>query len=213
MMTPTLLSAWLSWSAVRFAEKRDWLVELDTPIGDADHGRNMDRGFQKVAEQLPTWQNRELGSLLRSVGMTLLSTVGGASGPLYGTLFLRLASQAGSATALDGATLADAFAVAVDALAERGRAARGDKTMVDALEPAAETWKRCVDQQETWGHTLGRVTEAAAEGHDGTISLVAKRGRASYLGSRSMGHLDPGAASAHMLIEALRDADSSLRSR
>lgn len=177
------------------------LTELDAAIGDADHGTNMDRGFQAVLARLEGGQ-ADLGALLRDVAMALISTVGGASGPLYGTAFLRASTAlAGQATATPG-EVAKAFAAAVQGVRERGGAAPGEKTMVDALLPALERFQARAGDGSALGAALAAAAEAAWQGARQTVDLVATKGRASYLGERSRGHQDPGATSTAFLLEA-----------
>jgi len=163
------------------------LTELDSAIGDADHGANLSRGLTAVVATLDSSTFDDAAALLKKVGMVLVSTVGGASGPLYGTFFLRAAGAIG-----DG--FPAAFRAGVDGVASRGKSTTGEKTMLDALVPAAEALEA--------GKDWPAVVEAAEAGRDATIPLVARKGRASYLGERSVGHLDPGAASATLLVAA-----------
>lgn len=189
----TTAAAWLADFADQVHENVALLTDLDRQIGDADHGSNMDRGLQAVRE-LPVAEFPDAAALLKKAGMTLVSTVGGASGPLYGTFFLRFATAAG-----EGASLADAFQAGLDGIVARGKAAEGDKTMVDALAPAVAALRTAGDDTAAG---LAAAAQAAAAGRDATIPLVARKGRASYLGDRSAGHQDPGATSLTMMIEA-----------
>ncbi len=186
------------------AEQRDDLTELDSVIGDADHGTNMARGLDAVIHKLDESTPATFADLGKLVGMALISTVGGTSGPLYGTLFLRFGTTGGAATEIDTAGFGAALRAGVDGIVARGKAEPGDKTMVDALIPAVDAW----DQAAADGvdAAAAAALAAAQAGRDATIPLVARKGRASYLGERSAGHLDPGAASATMLISAIRDA-------
>nr|WP_236571147.1 dihydroxyacetone kinase subunit DhaL [Microbacterium hydrocarbonoxydans] len=188
------------------AEKREWLTELDSAIGDADHGANMARGMDAVVAKLDSGVPDTVDELLKAVGMTLVSSVGGASGPLYGTLFLRMGMAAGPVTELDGAGLGVSLRAGLDGIVARGKAEAGDKTMFDAMAPAVDAF----DAALAAGGDLSAATEAAAEaaarGRDATEPLVARKGRASYLGERSAGHLDPGAASTTLLFESLAQA-------
>ena len=209
--------AWLRAFAAHVAERRDELTELDAAIGDADHGVNMDRGLQAVLGKLPDGAApgasgstaaeggriavAPLGPLFRTVGMTLVSTVGGAGGPLYGTFFLELGRATGERTELNTAEWAAAVTAAVAGVQARGKAEPGDKTMVDALLPAASALRDAAAS----GASLAEAAEAAASaaelGMRATTPLVACKGRASYLGERSAGHQDPGATSSWMLLE------------
>jgi dihydroxyacetone kinase-like protein len=198
--------AWLRAFATVAAERRDQLTDLDAAIGDADHGVNMDRGMQAVVAGLDdrTAEGHAasggLGGLFKTVGMTLVSTVGGAAGPLYGTLFLRLATAAGDRTRLTAAEWAAALAAGVAGVQARGKAEPGDKTMVDALLPAAEALDAAAAAGLPLAEALRRSAEAAERGMQATIPLVARKGRAGYLGERSAGHQDPGATSSWLLL-------------
>lgn len=195
------LQAWMREFARSVGEHRDRLTELDSAIGDADHGANMDRGLTAVVAAVDASPPADPAALLKQVGMTLVSKVGGASGPLYGTLFLRMAGAAGAGP-LDGAGFARALRAGLDGVVARGKAERGDKTMLDALIPACDA----LDAALAGGGSLGaglRAAAAAAEGgRDATIPMLARKGRASYLGERSVGHQDPGATSTALLLDA-----------
>lgn len=198
--------AWLSAYSQLLADNREYLTQLDSSIGDADHGVNMDRGFKAVLGKLPTVADKDIGTILKSVGMTLVQTVGGASGPLYGTFFL----QAGGATAnkmeLSLADWASAVEGAINGLMARGKANIGDKTMVDALVPALHALKQAIADGVDEREALRQSAFAAKQGMKNTIPLVAKKGRASYLGERSAGHQDPGATSSYLMFKAMVDA-------
>ena len=195
------LAAWIAELARRVAEEKDHLTELDAAIGDADHGANLTRGFAAVVEAVGDGQGQEPAALLKKVGMTLVSKVGGASGPLYGTLFLRMAGPAGGGP-LDAAVFAAALRAGVTGVEERGKAAAGDKTMLDALLPACDALEAAVAGGAGLGDGLRAAVEAARAGRDATTPMVARKGRASYLGERSAGHVDPGATSSVLLLEA-----------
>ncbi len=208
-ITRDAIVAWLAAYANALAVHKDYLTQLDAAIGDADHGINMDRGFQAVVAtlaKLAALADGDIGAILKSVGMTLVSTVGGASGPLYGTLFL----QMGAATAgKHELTLEDwiaAFESGVEGVMRRGKAVRGDKTMIDCFAPAVDALKTAAAEGAGWQFALRRAEEAGRHGTEATIPLVAKKGRASYLGERSAGHQDPGATSAHLLLAAAVEA-------
>lgn len=193
--------------ADRLHERRDELTQLDSAIGDADHGINMDRGFTAArAKVAGLGDEADLGSMARTIGMTLISTVGGASGPLYGTFFLRLATGFGDVREVDADGLGVALRAGLEGVVQRGRAELDDKTMVDALTPAADAYDGAggAGMRER----LDAAARAAAQGRDRITPLVARKGRASYLGERSANHQDPGATSATMLVEALRDVVS-----
>ena len=198
--------AWLLAYADALAANKDYLTELDSAIGDADHGINMDRGFQAVVAQLTAQPaapaQGDIGATLKGAGMTLISTVGGASGPLYGTLFLGMAAAAAGKLELTLADWIAAFDAGVAGVMRRGKAAPGDKTMIDCLAPAVDALKAAAAEGAGWGNALRRAEEAGRRGMEATIPLVARKGRASYLGERSAGHQDPGATSAHLLLAA-----------
>ena len=189
----------------RFAElieqNADTLTELDAAIGDADHGINMRRGVRAVGERLAEEQTTP-GAVLKTVATTLISKVGGASGPLYGTAFLRAAAAAGTKESLEDADLVALFAAALEGVRQRGGAQPGDKTMVDAFEPAVEALETALAQGQGRGAALEAAREAAHAGSDATIDLVARKGRASYLGERARGHRDPGSLSTALLFDA-----------
>ena len=193
---------WIKACAVVLAENRDYLIKLDSAIGDADHGANMDRGFRAVMGKLPDLSDKDIGTVLKTVGMTLLSTVGGAGGPLYGTFFL----QAGMTTAGKmELTLEDwtaALEAAVKGVVMRGKAELGDKTMVDALTPAVAALKAALEQEKPITQALKDSAGAAEAGMVATIPMLALKGRASYLGERSIGHQDPGATSSFLILQA-----------
>lgn len=195
------LGAWVREFARLVAEQRDHLTELDAAIGDADHGANMDRGLSAVVAALDAAPPADPAALLKQVGMTLVSKVGGASGPLYGTLFLRMAGAAGAGE-LDPAGFAQALRAGLGGVVARGKAEPGDKTMIDALGPACEALDTALATGAPLQQALATAAGAARDGRDGTVALLARKGRASYLGERSVGHQDPGATSTALLLEA-----------
>ena len=195
------LDRWIRAFAAAIADNEEQLTRLDSAIGDADHGANMVRGMKAVVAKLGESSPANPGALLKQVGMTLVGTVGGASGPLYGTFFLRMATAAGDAEPLDEAAFAAALRAGVDGVVARGKAEAGDKTMYDALAPAVDALDAALGGQNASG-ALRAAADAAAAGRDATTPLQARKGRASYLGERSVGHQDPGATSAALLIEA-----------
>jgi phosphoenolpyruvate---glycerone phosphotransferase subunit DhaL len=195
------LTAWLRRFAEVVHEHRDELTALDAAIGDADHGSNMDRGMAAVVAVLDDAPPADAAGLLKKTGATLVSKVGGASGPLYGTFFLRMAGAAGDGD-LDDATVARALRAGLEGVVARGKAEPGDKTMVDALGPACDALDAAVGAGKPLADALAAATEAAAQGRDATVPMVARKGRASYLGERSAGHMDPGATSVTLLVEA-----------
>jgi len=198
---------WFEGSAVALHEQRDYLTQLDAAIGDADHGTNMDRGFASVVAKLEELDGATPpGKTLVLAGSTLVSTVGGASGPLWGTALRRAGRSMGDGETFDGAALALAFEAALAGVVELGAAQPGDKTMVDALEPAVRVLRERVDGGSTVGQAVTAAREAAEEGMQATVPLQASKGRASYLGERSIGHQDPGATSTVFILRALEQA-------
>jgi dihydroxyacetone kinase-like protein len=187
------------------AENREYLTRLDAAIGDADHGINMDRGMKAVRAKLDGLEEDDIGALLKTVGMTLVSTVGGAAGPLYGTLFLQMGVATAGKSELEPEDWAAALDAAVKGVQMRGKAEPGDKTMVDALIPARDSFSAAVAERASFEEALRRSAEAAEKGMLATTPLVAKKGRASYLGERSAGHQDPGATSSQLLVKAAAD--------
>lgn len=203
--------AWIRRYADVIAEHRAELVRLDTAIGDGDHGTNMDRGMRKAVERLDGLAGDDIGATLKAVGMALVSSVGGAAGPLYGTLFLQMGTATAGATELDAGTLAEAFAAGLDGVRARGKAEPGDKTMVDALVPAVAALRDDgPDAPSGLVERLHRATTAAEEGMRSTIPMEARKGRASYLGPRSVGHQDPGATSSYLLLRSADEAFSNV---
>jgi phosphoenolpyruvate---glycerone phosphotransferase subunit DhaL len=197
------LTAWVREFARLVHEQRDALTQLDAAIGDADHGANLDRGMTAAVAALEATPSDDPAAVLKTVATTLIKTVGGASGPLYGTFFLR---AAGALDGDDGRALAAAVRAGYDGVVARGKAERGDKTMLDALGPACDALDEAVGSGKPLAEALGTAAEAAAAGRDATEPLIARKGRASYLGERSAGHVDPGAASATLLVEAAATA-------
>ncbi|SER69253.1 dihydroxyacetone kinase, C-terminal domain [Streptomyces qinglanensis] len=194
---------WMTASADAVAREADRLTELDSAIGDADHGGNMRRGFEAVRGELAEEVPGTPGAVLMTAGRKLVSTVGGASGPLYGTLLRRTGKALGSAERVSGEDLADALRTGIDAVAQLGGAAAGDKTMLDALFPAVAALA------DSGGEDFGAARDAAERGAEETVPMQARKGRASYLGERSIGHRDPGATSAALLVAALAEADGA----
>jgi dihydroxyacetone kinase-like protein len=190
---------WMRSFATSIHDNAAFLTDLDSAIGDADHGTNMDRGMDAVVAALDANEFGDADALFKKVGLTLVSTVGGASGPLYGTFFLRFGAALQGFDGIDARSFGAALRAGVDGVVARGKAGPGDKTMYDALAPAAEAFDAAVD--EGLAVALEAAAVASAEGRDKVTPLVARRGRASYLGERSAGHQDPGATSATYLIE------------
>lgn len=197
---------WLHLFAQSIETNKDYLTELDSAIGDADHGINMHRGMQAVVAKLPTVAESDIGSVLKTVGMTLVSTVGGASGPLYGTFFIQMASEASNKMELTPEDYLTSLQAGINGILMRGKAQLNDKTMLDAFQPALETLKQAVADNVTFVEALQQSADSAAAGRDATIPMLARKGRASYLGERSIGHQDPGATSAHLLLQSLAEA-------
>ncbi len=191
---------WIKAFAVAIEANKDYLTDLDSAIGDADHGANMHRGMQAAVGKLPTVADKDIGTILKTVGMTLVATVGGASGPLYGTLFMQLGTSTAGKMELSLADWTAAVEAALGGVVARGKAAVGEKTMVDALTPALAALKTSAGGDIA--AALKASAAAAAAGRDSTIPLVARKGRASYVGERSAGHQDPGATSSHLLLQA-----------
>lgn len=194
--------AWIKACAAVIAENRTYLTELDAAIGDADHGANMDRGFNAVLNKLADVSDKDMGTIFKTVGMTLISTVGGAGGPLYGTFFLQIGMKTAGKMELSLAEWADALEAALNGVLMRGKAELNDKTMVDALTPAVNALKQAVQQNTPINEALKQSAQAAEAGMIATIPLVAHKGRASYLGERSAGHQDPGATSSFLILNA-----------
>jgi len=199
------LVAWLSRFTQLVTENRGYLTELDSAIGDADHGSNMARGMTAVMEKIAATPSTAIDALFKQVGMTLVSSVGGASGPLYGTFFLRFGTTAGAVTELDGAALAAALRAGLGGIVARGKAELGDKTMFDAMSPAIDAFDSEVASGAEVAASAAVAFAAAEQGRDATKPLVARKGRASYLGDRSADHLDPGATSTALLFQALSE--------
>jgi len=196
---------WVNKYVSVIAENRQYLIDLDSPIGDADHGENMNRGFQAALKKMPEVADKDIGSVLKMVGMTLLSTVGGAGGPLYGTLFIQMGTKSAGKMTLDLKDWCEMLEAALSGVVARGKAELGDKTMVDALTPASNTLKDAAKNGKSIAQALAESAAAAEKGMKDTIPLVARKGRASYLGERSAGHQDPGATSSYFLLKAAAD--------
>ena len=192
---------WIELAAAQVAEQRDYLVDLDRAIGDGDHGENMDRGFKAAVEALGQAQPGSVAEVLKTVAKTLMSTVGGAAGPLYGTAFLRASKAAGDGE-LDSAGVAAVIAGALNGIQVRGKATTGEKTMVDAWTPALEAARAAAEPGSDPVAVLEAAATAAEAGAAATEPMRATKGRASYLGERSIGHLDPGAVSTSLILRA-----------
>jgi dihydroxyacetone kinase-like protein len=194
---------WLRAAALSMREQKELLTRLDKAIGDGDHGINMDRGFGKVLEQLDGAS--DLAGVLKTAAMALISSVGGASGPLYGTFFLRASAAVAAKEELSASDLHTLMEAGLEGVRQRGKAQAGDKTMIDALLPAVQAFGRALAQAEALSSALAGAVEAARRGAEATIPLIARKGRASYLGERSVGHQDPGATSSYLLLKALQE--------
>ncbi|WP_321413541.1 dihydroxyacetone kinase subunit DhaL [uncultured Desulfobacter sp.] len=194
---------WLEKAADAIQDNKDHLTRLDAAIGDADHGINMVRGFKKVAEKLPTIADKDIGNILKTTGMTLISSVGGASGPLYGTFFMRAATAGSGKEALDAIDLCAMFKGGVDGIVQRGRPNLGDKTMFDAWAPALDAMQAALSKGSDTLTIVKAGAAAIEQGMKDTIPLQARKGRASYLGERSIGHQDPGATSSCLIFKML----------
>ena len=199
------LIAWLEKLSGVMKDNRGLLTELDAAIGDADHGINMDRGFGKVLETLPTLKEKDIGTILKTVGKTLMSSVGGASGPLYGTFYMKAGIALAGKEEIDASGLVTLLEAGVEGIRQRGRAERGDKTMFDVWAPVLDTVEAAIADGASVKDTLAWAVEAAEKGVQDTIPLQARKGRASYLGERSIGHRDPGAVSSYLMIRALHE--------
>lgn len=198
--------AWIRHAAARIDEQKAYLTRLDSEIGDADHGINMSRGLNAAVDRLGAAEPGDVASVFKTVGMTLVSRVGGASGPLYGTMFIEMGRAAEGKDELGPSDLAEVLAAGLDGIQRRGKAEPGDKTMVDALGPAVAALKEAAGEGAAMGEAMTRTMEAARHGMEATIPMVARKGRASYLGERSAGHQDPGATSSHLLLQAAEEA-------
>ena len=205
-VTTAVLDEWIRRFADLVSKNRDHLTELDAAIGDADHGSNMDRGMKAAVAALEATPPATPGALFAKVGMTLISTVGGASGPLFGTMFLRMGGSFGECAEATPLGFAAALRSGLGGIVARGKAEPGDKTMYDALAPAVDALDGALTGGSPLAAGLEAARDAAAAGRDATIPLLARKGRASYLGERSVGHQDPGATTVALLLEAATDS-------
>lgn len=194
--------AWIKVVAGIINTNSSYLTQLDAAIGDADHGANMDRGFKAVMNKIPDISDKDIGTIFKTTGMTLISTVGGAGGPLYGTFFLQAGIKTVGKMELNLNDWAEVLESALSGIVMRGKAELGDKTMVDALTPAVNSLKQSIIDNQSLNTALSLSAEAAKAGMEGTIPLVARKGRASYLGERSAGHQDPGSTSMYLILNA-----------
>ncbi len=205
-VTKAQIIDWLGKSAAVLEENKAYLTELDGPIGDSDHGVNIARGFGAVAENLPDVADQDIGSILKMTAMTLMSKVGGASGMLYGNFFLRAAMGVNGKETLSADDLNKLLEVGVGGIVQRGRAVVGDKTMIDAWTPALAAFQSSLTAGREITAAMRACVDAAEQGMKDTIPLQARKGRASYLGERSIGHQDPGATSTYLILNALLEA-------
>ena len=204
-MTNDDVMRWLERTADVLHENRTYLTDLDSAIGDADHGINMDRGFSAIRNKFPDMATMDIATRLRTVGSTLVSTVGGAGGPLYGTAYLRAAGVAAGKQELSSADVVAMLEAFLGGVVARGKAQPGEKTMVDALTPALASARQALDEGATLAQITSRAAAAAEEGAKATIPMLATKGRASYLGERSIGHQDPGATSSWLILRSLAE--------
>jgi len=202
---------WVNAFGSAVAENKEYLTRLDSAIGDGDHGINMDRGMRAALAKIEPLAAGDIGALLKTVGMALVSSVGGAAGPLYGTFFLQLGTATAAKSELTLEEWAGALEQAIAGVVARGKAERGDKTMVDALVPGLEALQAALAEGVEGPEALSRSADAAQQGMEATTPLVARKGRASYLGERSAGHQDPGATSSHLLLSTAAEAWSEQR--
>lgn len=203
-LTQQQIYHWLIQCSQTFAQEQSNLTELDTAIGDGDHGLNMNRGFQKVAEKLPSVEDKGIATLLKTTGMTLLSSVGGASGPLFGTFFIKASQSAAGKEALSVADLAELIKAGTEGVVSRGKAEPNDKTMCDVWWPVSTALENAASQP--LNEAISAAVEAAKQGVESTIPMQARKGRASYLGERSIGHADPGGTSVLLLMKTLQQS-------
>ena len=205
MITKSQVLKWLETTAAVIEENRQYLTDLDSPIGDADHGINMDRGFKKIVSKLPGVEEKDIGAILKTSGMALITSVGGAAGPLYGTFLMDAGKAVPGKMELSDDDLVAFLGAGLKGVIRIGKTNLEDKTMVDALHPAVEALKKAVaDGKDTVG-ALHLMTDAAHQGMKATIPMLARKGRASYLGERSIGHQDPGATSSYLLLKTLTE--------
>ncbi|MEH1794952.1 dihydroxyacetone kinase subunit DhaL [Nostoc sp.] len=209
MVTQVQILQWLEAYATEIEENKAYLTELDAAIGDADHGINMDRGFKKVSAQLPTLTDKDISNILKTVSMTLISSIGGASGPLYGTWFLRASTAVADKQELIAQDVLELLQAGLDGVLQRGKAQLGDKTMVDVLSPSVDAFRQAVGEGTL--EAMQQAVVAAQKGLQETIPMQARKGRASYLGERSIGHPDPGGTSAYLMLKSLLGVLDSYR--
>ncbi len=202
VVTKQQIIDWLDRVADVMAENKELLIDLDAAIGDGDHGSNMNRGFAKVREQLPKLAQGDIGTILKTTGMTLMSSVGGASGPLYGTFFMRAGMALAAKEELDSNDLLTLLQAGCEGIVQRGKPNLGDKTMYDVWQPVVTCFQQ-VSAEKDLDSALSASVSEAKTALEATIPMQAKKGRASYLGERSIGHQDPGATSSYFILNAL----------
>jgi dihydroxyacetone kinase-like protein len=208
MVTKEQIIEWLKLAANVMQDNKEWLTQLDAAVGDGEHGINMARGFNKVSSQLPAVVDKDIGSILKSAGTVLLSAIGGAGGLVFATFFIEAGKETSGKQELGPADIAAFLRAGLSGVIKRGMAQVGDKTMVDALAPAVAAFDRSLEDGADTNEALGQAVAAAHKGMTETTHLVARKGRASYLGERSIGHQDPGATSLYLILKALYDAVS-----
>jgi dihydroxyacetone kinase-like protein len=209
MITQGQMLKWLEVTAAVIEENRQYLTDLDSPIGDADHGINMDRGFKKIVSKLPGVEDKDIGTILKTSGMALVTSVGGAGGPLYGTFLMDAGKAVAGKDELSDNDLVALLDAGLKGVVKIGRANLEDKTMVDALHPALEALRKAVADGKDTVEALHLMTDAAHEGMKDTIPMLARKGRASYVGERSIGHQDPGATSSYLILRTLMETIES----
>jgi dihydroxyacetone kinase-like protein len=202
-ITAAKVVEYLQRAADMLLENKEYLTELDSAIGDADHGINMNRGFQNILKKLPSVQDKDAGTILKTAGMTLVSSVGGAGGPLYGTALMQAGMAVAGKYELTGADVLAALEAALKGVMMRGKSKPGEKTMIDAIDPAIKTLRESLNNGASTADALEKAAAAAEQGMKGTIPMIAMKGRASYLGERSRNHQDPGATSSYLLIDMM----------
>lgn len=190
-------------SAQVLKENKEYLTDLDSAIGDADHGINMDRGFQSILKKVPSVEDKDAGTILKTAGMALVSSVGGAGGPLYGTAFMQAGMAVAGKHELVAGDILAAIEAALQGVMMRGKGKPGEKTMIDAIDPAIQAMREALENGAGTEEVLEKATAAAEQGMKDTIPMLAMKGRASYLGERSIGHQDPGATSSYLLIRTM----------
>lgn len=209
MITQSQVLKWLEATAAVIEENRQYLTDLDSPIGDADHGINMDRGFKKIMSKLPGVEDKDIGAILKTAGMALVTSVGGAGGPLYGTFLMDAGKAAAGKDELSNDDLVALLDAGLKGVVRIGKTNLEDKTMVDALHPAVEALREALANGKGTVEALHLMTDAAHEGMKATIPMLARKGRASYVGERSIGHQDPGATSSYLILRTLMETIES----